>query len=118
VFFRTEDEARAVAFYRERVGAETWLEQDGCTILRHGDFKFGFCGRGETDDCGTLTFYYDDRECVDELYDRLEDRARDPPERSERYEIYRFFADDPDGRTVEFQTFLHPLPGEGGGDGA
>ncbi|WP_436930282.1 VOC family protein [Halosimplex halobium] len=110
VFFRTEDEARAVAFYRERVGAETWLEQDGCTILRHGDLKFGFCGREETDDCGILTFYYDDRERVDAMYERLDDCARGPPETNEQYDIYQFFADDPDGRTVEFQTFLHPLP--------
>jgi hypothetical protein len=114
VFFRTEDEARVVEFYRERVGARTWLEQDGCTILRHGEFRFGFCERETTEDCGILTFYYDDRERVDAVYDRLADVARGPPEENERYDVYQFFADDPDGRTVEFQTFLHPLPDESG----
>ncbi|MFB6151747.1 MAG: VOC family protein [Haloarculaceae archaeon] len=115
VFFRTADEDRVVEFYRERVGAELWLDQDGCTILRHGDFKFGFCGRDATDDCGIVTFYYGDRAAVDERYDALADRARGPPEVNEQYEIYQFFAEDPDGRPVEFQTFLHPLPGEDGG---
>ena len=114
VFFRTQDEDRVVEFYRERVGAETWLDQDGCTILRHGEFKFGFCGREATDDCGIVTFYYDDRGRVDELYDRLGDCADGPPETNEQYEVYQFFAEDPDGRTVEFQTFLHPLPDEDG----
>lgn len=110
VFFRTEDEDRVVEFYTERVGAAVWLEQDGCTILHHDGFKFGFCGREETDTEGIVTFYYDDRAAVDEMYDRLEDVARGPPEDNEQYEVYQFFADDPDGRTVEFQTFLHPLP--------
>ena len=112
VFFRTEDESTVVQFYRERVGAQTWLEQDGCTILEHCDFKFGFCEREVTEDCGILTFYYDDRDQVDDLYDQLEDVARGPPETNEQYDIYQFFAEDPDGRSVEFQTFLHPLPGE------
>jgi hypothetical protein len=110
VFFRTEDQARVVEFYRERVGADLWLEQDGCTILHHDEFKFGFCERETTEDCGIVTFYYPDREAVDELYARLSDRARDPPHENEQYDIYQFFAEDPDGRTVEFQTFLHEVP--------
>jgi hypothetical protein len=112
VFFRTEDAEPIVEFYTERVGADVWLEQPGCTILKHGEFRFGFCERDETETCGILTFYFDDRAAVDEMYDRLEDVARDAPEYNEPYDIYQFFADDPEGRTVEFQTFEHPLPGE------
>ena len=112
VFFRTAQEDRVVEFYRERVGADVWLDQDGCTILARDGFKFGFCERDETDDCGILTFYYEDRTEVDETYDRLRDVARDPPVENDQYEVYQFFAEDPDGRTVEFQTFLHPLPDE------
>jgi hypothetical protein len=113
VFFRTTDEDRVVEFYRDRVGASVWLDQDGCTILRHGEFRFGFCERDRTDDCGIVTFYYDDRAAVDERYEALRDCARDPPTENEQYDIYQFFAEDPDGRAVEFQTFLHPLPDEG-----
>jgi hypothetical protein len=112
VFFATERERRVVDFYRDRLGAEMWLDQDGCTILRQGEFRFGFCERDRTDDCGILTFYVEDRTTVDERYDDLVDCARGPPETNEQYEIYRFFAEDPDGRTVEVQTFLHPLPDE------
>ncbi|MFB6152742.1 MAG: VOC family protein [Halodesulfurarchaeum sp.] len=112
VFFQTQNERRTVEFYRERVDATVWLEQEGCTILRHGTFKFGFCERDDNDECGILTFFYDDRETVDDMYQRLRDRAQGPPQTNEQYDIYQFFAEDPDGRTVEFQTFLHPLPGE------
>ena len=110
VFFHTEAHDEVVDFYRERLDAAVWLEQPGCTILAHDEFRLGFCDRDRTDDCGVVTFYYDDRATVDRTYERLADVARGPPEENERYDIYQFFADDPDGRTVEVQTFLHPLP--------
>jgi hypothetical protein len=110
VFFHTERHDEVVAFYRDRLDATLWLDQPGCTILEHDDFRFGFCDRETTDDCGILTFYYDDRAAVDALYDDLEDVARGPPVENAEYDIYQFFAEDPDGRTVEVQTFLHPLP--------
>ena len=110
VFFHTEAHDAVVAFYRERLDAAVWLEQPGCTILAHDEFRFGFCDRDRTDDCGVVTFYYPERADVDDLYERLSDVARGPPEENEEYDIYQFFAEDPDGRTVEVQTFLHPLP--------
>ena len=110
VFFATRRLSTVASFYTDEVGADVWLEQEGCTVLRQGNFLFGFCDRDEADTCGTVTFYYDDRDAVDELYDRLADRARAPPRENEQYEIYQFFADDPEGRTVEFQSFLHPTP--------
>lgn len=106
VFFATEELDPVVEFYVDRVGAERWLEQPDCTILAYDGFRFAFCERDRTETCGILTFVFDDRAGVDRAYDRLEDRARDPPAVSETYGIYRFFADDPDGRTAEFQTFL------------
>ncbi len=110
VFFYTEAHDAVVEFYRERLDAETWLEQPGCTVLTHDDFRFGFCDRDRTDDCGVVTFYYPERADVDAMHERLSDVARGPPEENETYDIYQFFAEDPDGRTVEVQTFLHPLP--------
>jgi hypothetical protein len=107
VFFGTERLDEVVAFYTETVGADVWLEQPDCTILEHGDFRFGFCERETTEDCGTVTFVYDDREAVDAMHAAVGDAARELPHENERYRIYQFFADDPDGRTAEFQTFLH-----------
>ncbi|MEF8808809.1 VOC family protein [Natronomonas sp.] len=107
VFFRTERLAEAVEFYTETVGADVWLEQPDCTILVAGDFRFGFCEREGAETDGTLTFVVDSRERVDLLHDRLHTVADESPRYNERYEIYQFFAEDPEGRTVEVQTFEH-----------
>lgn len=109
VFFRTENHDDVVEFYTETVGAEVWVDQPDCTILRYDEFKFGFCAREETDDCGIVTFVFDDREGVDEAHEAVGDAAVGEPHENEKYEIYQFFAEDPDGRMAEFQTFLHEV---------
>ncbi|MEF8779930.1 MAG: VOC family protein [Haloferacaceae archaeon] len=114
VFFATERHDAVVDFYTDTVGADVWLEQPDCTVLEfvEGDadaFRFGFCDRDRTDDCGILTFVYDTREAVDRMHDRVGEAAREEPHENERYRIYQFFADDPDGRTAEFQAFLHDV---------
>lgn len=116
VFFRTTQRDRVVEWYTETVGAEVWLEQPGCTILAYDGFRIGFCDADEqgtgTETEGIVTFVYDDRAAVDAAHERVGDAAREAPHVNERYEIYQFFADDPDGRTTEFQTFLHDTPDE------
>ncbi|WP_348608158.1 VOC family protein [Halobaculum rarum] len=117
VFFRTANRERVVDWYREVVDCAVWLEQPGCTILERGDFRFGFCDAGGGDDAnsgteteGILTFVYPDRAGVDRMHGRVGDAALEVPHVNERYDLYQFFAEDPDGRTAEFQTFLHDLP--------
>ncbi len=107
VFFGTESLERVVAFYVERIGAERWLEQPDCTILQYDNMLFGFCERERAETDGTITFVYDSDGDVDAMYDELTDRAREEPVENDRYRIYQFFAEDPEGRTVEFQTFRH-----------
>jgi hypothetical protein len=104
VFFRTRQHDEVVAFYRD-LGATVWREQPDCTILQAGDFRFGFCAREAADTEGIITFVFDDRAGVDDAYEGLGDRAGDPPRFDETYDIYQCFAADPEGRTVEFQTF-------------
>jgi hypothetical protein len=87
-----------------------WLEQPDCTILESDNQLFGFCDREDADTEGILTFVVEDRAAVDAAHADLADVACEDPHENERYDIYQFFADDPDGRTVEVQTFLHPLP--------
>ncbi|WP_313693953.1 VOC family protein [Halorarum halobium] len=106
VFFRTESRPAVVEWYADVVGADVWLEQPGCTICSFDGFRFGFCDADGTENCGILTFVYPDREGVDRMHDRVGDAAREGPHVNETYDIYQFFADDPDGRTAEFQTFL------------
>ncbi|MFC5133175.1 MULTISPECIES: VOC family protein [Haloferacaceae] len=107
VFYATEDHDAVVGFYRERLGMDVWLDQPDCTILRHGNLLVGFCDRDRTDDCGIVTFVYSDRAGVDAAHDRLGEAADEEPHENERYDIYQFFATDPDGRTVECQAFLN-----------
>jgi hypothetical protein len=104
VFFRTRQHDEIVAFYRD-LGATVWREQPDCTILQAGDFRFGFCARETADTEGIITFVFDDRDGVDDAYEGLGDRADDPPRFNDTYDIYQCFASDPEGRTVEFQTF-------------
>jgi len=105
VFFRTEAQDDVIDFYTGRLGATVAVEQPDCTIVERAGFALGFCAREGAETEGTLTFVVPTREAVDEAYEALEDRARGPPEYSETYEIYQFFAEDPEGRTVEVQSF-------------
>ncbi|SNR36260.1 VOC family protein [Halorubrum vacuolatum] len=106
VFYATERLDAVVEFYVERLDAEVRIEQPDCTILGYGDFRFGFCARESADTCGILTFVYPDRDAVDRAHERLSDVAREEPHGNPKYDIYQFFADDPEGRTVECQAFL------------
>ncbi|WP_423744440.1 VOC family protein (plasmid) [Haladaptatus sp. SPP-AMP-3] len=105
VFFASEVRAETVSFYVDRFGADVWLEQTDCTVLQYDNMRFGFCERESADTDGILTFVTDDRDGVDALYDDLADCACDPPEANPRYDIYHFFAEDPEGRAVEVQSF-------------
>jgi hypothetical protein len=106
VFYGTRQHDAVVDFYVDTVGAEIRLEQPDCTILRYDNMLFAFCDRDRTDDEGIITFVSETRAGVDAAHERVGDAARGPPVENERYGIYQFFADDPDGRTVEFQAFL------------
>jgi hypothetical protein len=105
VFFRTADRESVVDWYRDVVGVETWLEQPGCTILTFEGFRFGFCDAEATETAGILTFVYDDAAAVDAMHECVGSAADEAPHENEQYDIYQFFATDPDGRTAEFQTF-------------
>lgn len=108
VFLQTREFEPVVTFYRERVGMTIWLEQPDIAILRHDNLLLGFC-RGETADTqGVFTFFFSSRAEVDAMYVRLADVALGPPKENPKYRIYHFYGKDPEGRSVEFQQFLHP----------
>lgn len=111
VFFRTEYRADVTSFYIDRLGFDVWLEQDGgCTILQYDNLLVGFCDGSETETEGTITIVLEDKAAVDDMYRELANVAREAPEENDAFEIYQFFADDPDGRTLEIQAFLHGTP--------
>lgn len=107
-FFGSRRHDEVVEFYRERLGAEPWLVQPDCTVLQYDNMLFGFCDRERVDAGGIITFVLPDRQAVDAVHEDLSDAASDAPHENKRYGIYQFFAEDPEGRTVEVQAFLHP----------
>ena len=111
VFFRTTHRSEVVEFYTDRLGFDRWHEQDGgCTVLQYDNLLVGFCDAAETETDGIVTVVVEDESAVDDRHRELSDVARSPPEINETFDIYQFFADDPDGRTVEIQAFRHSIP--------
>jgi hypothetical protein len=109
IFFRTTMLKEIIEFYINRLDMKVWLEQSGCTILQYGNLLLGFCQRELVETEGIITLFYPMKEDVDERYRELRDISTTQPEESENYGIYHFYACDPEGRTLEFQCFLHPI---------
>jgi len=110
IFFRTNQRNRIVEFYTTELDFDRWLEQEGgCTILKRENLLVGFCDADESETAGIVTVVVEDRGAVDAVYEELEPTA-DPPEENSEFDIYHCFLEDPDGRTVEVQTFLHDTP--------
>jgi predicted lactoylglutathione lyase len=110
IFFKTQQLDLLRSFYVDQIGMEVWLEQADCVILRSGNMLVGFCQRDQTDTCGMITFFYKTREEVDQMYEKFKECSLQPPRKNDKYRIYHCFVQDPDGRSVEFQQFLHPTP--------
>jgi hypothetical protein len=109
VFFRTAMLDEIVDFYVNDIGMHIWLEQEDCTILSQANLLLGFCHRDIAELEGMITFFYPTEDDVDMLYKMLEHIATTEPTINEQYQIYQFFAEDPEGRSLEFQAFLHPV---------
>ena len=113
-FLKTRDRQEIVDFYTSKIGMTVWLEQPNITILAFGNLLIGWNQlpeeTKEPDLAGMYTFVYPSKEEVDQMYSIFKDTSADgPPRYNPRYQIYQFFAKDPEGRALEFQAFLHPL---------
>jgi len=105
LFLKTKQLHVVREFYQSQISCELWQDQGDCVILRHGNFLFGFCERETVDTSGMLTFFYDSKEEVDRMYALLEPISTTQPKMNDKYNIYQFFATDPEGRALEFQYF-------------
>lgn len=112
VFLKTKDLNTIKGFYQDKIGCDTWLDQDGCIIFRYGNLLIGFCQGEEIDRDGIITFFFERKDTVDAYYFKLKQLAVSPPRENEKYRIYHFFAKDPENRSLEFQHFLHPVSWE------
>lgn len=109
IFLKTTKLEEIVSFYKD-LGATNWVSQPDIEIIRHDNLLIGFHNYDTPDVDVLITFFYDTKQEVDQIYTRLEYLATTEPKENTKYKIYNFFAKDPEGRNIEFQTFLHPLP--------
>lgn len=106
VFFKSDDLGKELDFYVNIFEMEVWLEQKNCVILRHENMLLGFClGEMPQQKDSLITFFYSEKEKVDEMYARLKTSAQNVPKYNKDYNIYHFYAKDLQGRQVEFQYF-------------
>jgi hypothetical protein len=110
VFLKTKKLKDIKEFYIDIIGAKLWIDQEDCVILKHDNFLFGFCEReGEVTKGWLLTFFFQTKEEVDKMYEKLKEISETKPTYNEKYNIYQFFAKDPEDRPLEFQIFQHKI---------
>lgn len=107
VFKKTKDLETITEFYQNKIGMELWQDQTKCKIFEKGNLQLGFCEGEKIDNDGIITFYFDTKKEVDEFYKNKDLKVTEEPQENKDFKIYQFFAEDPEGRTLEFQTFLH-----------
>lgn len=111
-FCYTDNLQRTSEWYQKVLGLELAIDQGKCHILRVTPQSFlGICERDAVSihhENVILTFVTDD---VDAWYDRLlryKAIVVDEPKENPAYNIYHFFARDPNGYRIEIQRFLLP----------
>jgi nitroreductase len=109
VFFRSAQLEILRTFYAKELGMELWLDQGECLIFRHGNLLLGFCTSEECHNQGIITLFFRSKEEIDAWHRKLSSISMGTPQENNRLHIYHFFACDPEGRTLEFQCFLHAL---------
>ncbi len=109
VFFKTGDLGIIREFYSKVLELPIWLEQGACVIFRNGNQLLGFCQSDNADTEGTITFFFESRSKVQEAFKKFRSIALDPPRENPKFSIFHFWAKDPEGRDLEFQSFDHTL---------
>ena len=112
-FYPCSDLAASRDFYERDLGLQLARDQGSCLIFKVTALGYiGFCqheGELPQHDGLILTFV---SEAVDEVYKRFKSlniETEAPPKLNEAFQIYHFFARDPDGYRVEVQRFLERL---------
>ncbi len=109
IFLKTQELQGMSEFYGRRLEMKLWLDQGACKIFARGNMLLGFCQADTSDLNGCITFFFESRAEVDAHYQDLRDIAAGAPRFNKDFNIYQFFARDPEGRMLEFQQFCHPL---------
>jgi len=110
IFLGTTDLKKTANFYQNVLGLTLYRDQKVCLIFNITDqSKIGFCEHIPviyTEKSPIITFV---TENVDEFYNQLVKKSVEIPEipkLNEKFNIYHFFFQDPNGYTIEIQRFL------------
>lgn len=110
VFLGTNDLEKTHEFYQDILGLPLYKDQGLCRIYDiEGGGKIGFCehmGVSVSGKSPIITFLTDD---VDGVYKKLLKKGvkiEKEPGLNPKFNIYHFFATDPNGYFVEIQRFL------------
>lgn len=111
VFMKTKNLEKVSKFYQNKIGMELWQDQGKCKIFEKGNLQLGFCQANKIDNEGIITFYFKDKKSVNKFYENISEdiEITKEPQENKDFNIYQFFAKDPEGRALEFQAFLHKL---------
>jgi len=110
-FLPTDDLQATHRFYHELLGMPLYKDQGKCRIYRvSNDSYVGFCTHfPQSAPEGMIITLLTDR--VDEAYESLSGQqdiaVEHPPKQNPQFNIYHFFAHDPNGYKVEIQKFLN-----------
>ncbi len=113
IFFGCESLGTIRSFYGDFLQLELDRDQGKCLIynLPGGD-RLGFCEHHPTNTEGKspiITFLCKNKTEVDEVYELFKEKGlklSGPPVEKSEFAIYNFFSEDPEGHTLEVQTFL------------
>ncbi|MCA9837935.1 MAG: VOC family protein [Trueperaceae bacterium] len=111
-FYPSKDLEATRAFYEGILGLKLARDQGSCLIFQVTETAYiGFCQHLSMPASASfiITLIHPD---VDAVYASLRAkncRLESAPELNERYQIYHFFALDPNAYRVEIQRFIEPL---------
>jgi catechol 2,3-dioxygenase-like lactoylglutathione lyase family enzyme len=99
-------------FYVDKLGLREVLDQGVCAIfeVRPGCY-WGFCSHIEPTADSNRVILTVVTDFVDDVYEEFvgkDIRTDGKPRLNERFQIYHFFATDPDGHRIEVQQFRDP----------
>ena len=110
-FYGTDNLEKTDNFYKKFFDLEIYKDQGQCKIYNiPGAGMIAFCEHMEVltkDKSPIITFLTDN---VDEVYEEFKKmdgiKIENAPVKKENFNIYQFFAKDPNGYTLEIQKFL------------
>lgn len=109
IFFKTKSLDIIYEFYHNTLEMEIWLRQERCYVFKKGNLLLGFIESEIAENQGIITFFNQDKKEIENNYLKFSSLVIQDLKINSKFKIYHFYICDPEGRKIEFQTFLHHL---------